>query len=353
MDQQDKKLSGEEVVALISAWLTNPRPPVPPQEASAELHDLLEYLAQLRKVMMAFSTGNIDEAVELRGYVGGALKALQGNLRHLAWQANMVAKGDLRQRVSFMGEFSTAFNEMVAQLEHNMQEIASSRDKLAQLNDALLRRIKRQEIDEDNLRRSELHFRHLAITDQLTKTLTRHQFFIMAGVEIINSMREGSELCVLMIDADYFKSVNDTYGHLVGDQVLRGLADRFKKVLRERDMLARYGGEEFVIMLPNASRASGFNVAERLRQSVAAKPLDTDGGPVPITISIGETYFSADSDVEYDTENAEGLLLSLINQADIALYRAKTSGRNQVVFGGPEDGDYSALVAAPSAANSN
>ena len=333
----------KDTLAAIYAWLTSPKPPEFSPEGSPELQEIILYIQSLRQIMAAFSSGNIDEPVEIRGYLGGHLKALQANLRHLTWQAHMVAKGDLRQRVSFMGEFSTAFNEMVIQLEQNMQEIASSRDKLAQMNSALLRRIKRKEIDEDNLRRSEMHFKHLAFTDQLTNTLTRHHFFVVGAMELTNIINHHEKLCLIMIDADYFKSVNDSYGHLAGDEVLKGLAERFQTLLRDRDMLARYGGEEFVIVLPQVDKELGLGIAERLRENVAQKPIATREGDIPITISLGLVYLSGEERFEYDINNAEGILLSMINQADIALYQAKHNGRNQVAFGGPENGDFSKI----------
>jgi diguanylate cyclase (GGDEF)-like protein len=329
----------QELTDLIYAWLFNPRPPAGNEDIAPRLAEILEYVGHLRNILSAFSKGSIDEPVNIRGFLGGHLKALQANLRHLTWQAHMVAQGDLRQRVSFMGEFSEAFNKMVEQLERNMHEIATSRDKLAELNDTLLRRIKLQEIDEENLRRSERHFKQLAINDQLTNTFTRRQFLMLANMELKNIIQENATLCLLMIDADFFKKVNDTYGHIVGDQVLRSLSDRFKKVLREKDILARYGGEEFVIILPRVSKDIGFKVAERLRTAVCDSPVKTSAGEIFTSISMGQTFFSGMQEFKYQLENIEEILLSLINQADIALYNSKHGGRNRVSFGGPENGD--------------
>lgn len=344
-NEPQKELTAQDILELVHSWLYDPSPLAPTEDAPPVLIDIVNYLNGMRQVLQAFSTGNIDHPVGIRGYMGGHLKGLQANLRHLAWQARMVAMGDLRQRVSFMGEFSSAFNEMVAQLQANLKEIAANRDQLAELNEALLRRIKRQEINEENLKRSEKHFRRLAITDSLTGALTRQHFFVTASLEMARTINEKGQMCVLMIDVDHFKQVNDNYGHLVGDQVLKGLSGRFKTALRERDVLARYGGEEFIVMLPRASREVGIVVAERLRQGVDGHPIATNGGVVKATVSVGGVYFATESSSsKISQKQIEPLLLNMINFADLALYQAKNQGRNQVVFGGPENGDFGETI---------
>ena len=344
--ENDNTLCGDELLKFVRSWLYDAKPPEPPEDASPLLMDLVAYLNGLRQMLAAFSSGNIEHPVNIRGFVGGHLKALQANLRHLTWQARMVSQGDLRQRVSFMGEFSQAFNEMVVTLEQNMHDLAAARDQLAELNQDLLVRIKRQEITEENLKRSEKHFRELAITDNLTKALTRHHFFVTASLEMGRIISEHSQMCLLMIDIDLFKNVNDTYGHLVGDQVLRGVADIFRATLRERDVLARYGGEEFIVMLPRARRSEGQQVAERLRQAVAATPIKTDKGDISITISIGVVFWAALQKYNYHQRQIEPLLLRMMDTADLALYQAKDQGRNKVIFGGPDDGDFSQILEA-------
>ena len=123
-----------------------------------------------------------------------------------------------------------------------------------------------------------------------------------------------------MMDLDQLKSVNDTYGHAVGDQVLRTLADRLSQHVREFDILCRYGGDEFALLLPETDLFMASSVAERLRASISDEPINTDGGPVPITISLGVTKATP------NTSNLEELLKS----ADRALYAAKQGGRNRL-----------------------
>jgi diguanylate cyclase (GGDEF)-like protein len=123
-----------------------------------------------------------------------------------------------------------------------------------------------------------------------------------------------------MLDIDHFKQVNDTYGHAVGDQVLRAVARRCRESLRGIDLLGRYGGEEFAALLPEDELAGARRAAERLRQHIANAPVDTERGLLNITISLGAAAVS------------EGCpdLTALLDRADAAMYAAKKAGRNRV-----------------------
>jgi diguanylate cyclase (GGDEF)-like protein/PAS domain S-box-containing protein len=138
--------------------------------------------------------------------------------------------------------------------------------------------------------------------------------------EIDRSQRFDRPLSLLMVDIDHFKRVNDTYGHPIGDLVLKELADRLKNHLRSIDILSRYGGEEFVIILPETATDHATEVAERLREVVEQKPFTPDGLALPITISLGISTLNGDAlDIQ-----------TLIKNADDAMYVSKRSGRNQV-----------------------
>ena len=128
-------------------------------------------------------------------------------------------------------------------------------------------------------------------------------------------------LAVVMLDLDFFKAVNDTYGHAAGDVVLKEAASRMAKSARGYDVVGRYGGEEFLIILPNCSLEDAAVQAERLRQLIGNVPIDIDDGPITVTASIGV----AASDISGVETTYE-----LINQADKALYAAKKNGRNRV-----------------------
>jgi diguanylate cyclase (GGDEF)-like protein len=172
---------------------------------------------------------------------------------------------------------------------------------------------------------AEVH--RLAITDSLTELYNRRHFFSLAQQECERSSRFGHPFSIAMLDIDHFKQINDSYGHLVGDQVLRALANLCQKVVRKVDILGRYGGEEFIILLPETDTAQAFQVAERLREKIYSTPLRTDVGEFFITTSIGIATPVCSSNI---TVRPNRRLEDIINQADQALYQAKQSGRNRV-----------------------
>jgi diguanylate cyclase (GGDEF)-like protein len=162
----------------------------------------------------------------------------------------------------------------------------------------------------------------LATLDGLTGTYNRRHFMGLAHLAFESARRFGQSLTALMLDVDHFKSVNDRFGHHVGDQVLRAVADRCRQALRSIDVLGRYGGEEFAILLPGTNRHNAAMVlAERIRQRIAEEPVLTDSGPVTVTVSVGVAAMD-------DTTADPG---ELLKRADAALYEAKQAGRNRVV----------------------
>ena len=128
---------------------------------------------------------------------------------------------------------------------------------------------------------------YLAITDGLTGMYNRRYFMALADHEVARTQRYRRQLSVIMMDIDRFKNVNDSYGHIVGDQVLTEISDRCRKNKRRVDVIGRYGGEEFLVLLPETALQQGQLVAERLRKAIADTPVETDKGPVPMTMSLG------------------------------------------------------------------
>jgi diguanylate cyclase (GGDEF)-like protein len=127
-------------------------------------------------------------------------------------------------------------------------------------------------------------------------------------------------MTLALLDLDHFKVVNDTYGHLAGDEVLRETTRRIKSIVRDYDILGRYGGEEFLIVIPGADRQSALSVYERIREGIGSPPMNTSAAPLVVTVSMGVA--------EYDGTMSDEELIQL---ADDALYRAKDLGRNRVV----------------------
>jgi two-component system, cell cycle response regulator len=158
-----------------------------------------------------------------------------------------------------------------------------------------------------------------ATHDSVTETLNRRAVIEALEIEMARALRQHTPLAVAMLDLDHFKRVNDRFGHLAGDAVLRSVAERIEKSLRPYDVVGRYGGEEFLLVLPGCNLEQALEVAERLRQGLAADPVGFDKRQIKVTTSIGIAALTQEK-VEESNE--------LIKLADDALYRAKQSGRN-------------------------
>ena len=162
-----------------------------------------------------------------------------------------------------------------------------------------------------------------AVKDELTALFTREVFDAILSKEIEKVKRNGISLCLLMIDLDDFKKINDTQGHIVGDEVLSQMGRLILSHIRDMDIAARYGGEEFAIIMPEVAVESAANIAERLRKEIEL--LEFDWGKVTVSIGVG--------DVGEDTSSAGQLL----NKADEALYSAKSAGKNRVFYSKKND----------------
>jgi len=162
--------------------------------------------------------------------------------------------------------------------------------------------------------------------DGLTQLQTRASVLEGLQEKLERVKKTGAPLCIVMVDIDFFKKVNDNFGHLVGDKVLHDVASRMGGALRASEDVGRYGGEEFLIVLPDAVMGAAHIVAERVRSHVAATPIQASGSLVPVTVSLGLAQALPDEPMD-----------SLIARADSALYEAKRKGRNRVELA-PEAG---------------
>jgi two-component system cell cycle response regulator len=162
--------------------------------------------------------------------------------------------------------------------------------------------------------------RLMASTDPLTGLLNRRRFLEQAESEFLRSQRYQHELAVVMLDIDHFKTINDTHGHFVGDQVLIAMSRATENLLRGTDIMGRWGGEEFVILMPETPIAGAAILAERLREALARLTVDTAAGTLRFTISAGVTARSG----------PDAAITDIMQRADTALYAAKHHGRNRI-----------------------
>ena len=168
------------------------------------------------------------------------------------------------------------------------------------------------------------HLYELAMVDGLTGLFVRRYFDARIEEEIERSRRYGTPFSVIMLDVDDFKKLNDTYGHLVGDRVLRAIANVIKAQMRGVDTAARYGGEEMGVILPRTEMVGAYNLAERIREAIAELRITTDDEPpraLAVTASLGISAFP-------ESKALDGV--DLVRRADKALYRAKKTGKNRV-----------------------
>lgn len=204
--------------------------------------------------------------------------------------AARLAEGKLSHRVVIhrhdeLGELAAAFNTMAGRLEANQAALEA-----------------------------------FATHDGLTGLYNHRTFYKLLEDELARAQRFNRPVALLLLDIDHFKRVNDTYGHLAGDAVLRGLSELLRREARAIDRVCRYGGEEITVILPETDPDAAANFAERLRAAVEAQPFDANSEPIRITVSIGVASWPAQADSE-----------TLVAGADTALYAAKEGGRNRVV----------------------
>lgn len=292
----------EEVVRLVGEALNLPHPSVADEALLHEvtgLEMLLEEIATLRELALALSRGELDYSTRHRGIVIGALKSMQANLRHLTWQAQRIASGDLDVRVNFLGQFSEAFNRMTAQLKGTLEE----KDKLA------------------------ARYKELSDHDSLTGLYNRTAFLENATRLLTEEAYRERGSAVIMSDIDYFKGINDKYGHHCGDEVLRRVSRLFRDNLRREDLLCRYGGEEFLVLTPGISRDAACKVAQRLCDAVRELRITCGCATVSVTASFGVCAIPPMG----ENELTESVLREHVQIVDLNLYRAKSTGRDRVV----------------------
>ncbi|HTO63436.1 MAG TPA: GGDEF domain-containing protein [Bradyrhizobium sp.] len=209
------------------------------------------------------------------------------------------------------------------QVKSIVETVARSTRQMRDTNKVLEERLATSKSEISNLQHSLEAIRAESLTDPLTGLGNRKYFDRMIETAVQTSLANNEPLSLLMFDIDHFKSFNDSYGHLTGDQVLRLVGQSLKQLMKGQDITARYGGEEFAVVLPNTALRHALSVADQLRRTVMAKELKKKStGEIlgRVTISVGVSLLRPDDDTD-----------ALIERADTCLYAAKRAGRNRVI----------------------
>lgn len=228
-------------------------------------------------------------------------------LQKLMAAADRIADGDLEIRLTAtrndeLGHLTRVFNEMAGRLRQNHAEIMAANQAMQQQNRVL---------------------ETLSITDSLTGLYNRSKLDAILSDQLARFRRTQREFTLLMMDIDHFKTLNDTYGHLTGDEVLAAVAQILSQSIRSIDYAARYGGDEFIIILVETSAAQALKTAERICNQVEGMVYNIDGSSIAVTVSIGIVQCQP----EDETPTA------VLARADMALYEAKRAGRNRAHYG--------------------
>jgi diguanylate cyclase len=214
-------------------------------------------------------------------------------------------------------------NHGLSDIKTVLSEIIAETKELAETSMLLQTQLDESAIELKKLREELVQAHETAKTDALTGLLNRRAFDQNLDTQIKNNRQTNSELCLLILDLDHFKKVNDTYGHQVGDNVLRYTANLMKQHITKNHYPARYGGEEMAIIMPDTPFNKAMDIAEKIRSSLSLHPLKRKGSKESIgivTVSIGVSGLKSNDSIE-----------SLIERADQAMYLAKKNGRNQVM----------------------
>jgi diguanylate cyclase len=209
------------------------------------------------------------------------------------------------------------------QVKSVVDQLVKSTHEMRDINKALEQRLTLSKSEISNLQQSLEAIRAESLTDPLTGLGNRKYFDRMIETAVQSALAGGEPLSLLMFDIDHFKSFNDSYGHLTGDQVLRLVGMSLKQTIKGQDITARYGGEEFAVVLPNTALRQALTVADHIRRAVMAKELKKKStGEIlgRVTISVGVSMLKPGDDTD-----------TLIERADACLYVAKRNGRNRVI----------------------
>ncbi|CAM3628093.1 putative signaling protein [Pseudomonas reidholzensis] len=283
-------------------------------------HEFEAYLQQLNERLETFQS-HLHEASAGHADNSCAARELDSQLREQVdgLQSSVQGAADLD---SLKHILDNRLEGLLVTIDDHQQERDRREQELAGRLHGLAERVANMEQEALGYREHLEEQRQKALIDPLTGLPNRAAWSEQVEREVLDWQENGGHLSMAILDLDHFKRINDSYGHLAGDKVLKIVADQLRKRLRGRDFIARFGGEEFVLLLPQTSPAAGSQVAEVLRAAIEACPFHFKGERVVITASIGLSAFRAG-------ERGDQVL----KRADAALYRAKDLGRNRVEQG--------------------
>lgn len=223
----------------------------------------------------------------------------------------------------FSGELEKAADGSADELNVLIRDVMAETQKVAQRNRDLEQQLSSSTQEIDGLQEDLKKVRQEALTDGLTGLANRKCFDVRLADGMVSSTESGERLSLMLLDIDFFKKFNDTYGHQIGDQVLKLVAQSLRKTVKGQDTAARYGGEEFAVILPNTELDNAVKLAETIRVNLAKQVLKnrrTGDSFGKVTVSIGVASFQKGESME-----------DLVHRSDKALYKAKQDGRNRVV----------------------
>ncbi len=285
--------------------------------ADSGQRDFEEYLRQLNERLESFlghlgdaHAGYTDVLDNARGFDQSLREQVSG------LQASVQQATDLN---SLKLAVDSRLNGLLASMDEHQREQAEHEQEVSGRLQALMERVNSMEQDAKAFHSHLEDQRQKALTDPLTGLPNRAALSERLEQEVARRHRDGGDLLLAVLDIDHFKRINDDFGHLAGDKVLKIIAGELRKRLRQADFIARFGGEEFVVLLPATSLEAGRQLLERLRAAIAACPFHFKGEPLSITCSAGITAFEGNEAGE-----------AVFERADQALYRAKRAGRDRL-----------------------
>ncbi|NBF00695.1 diguanylate cyclase [Pseudomonas sp. Fl5BN2] len=283
-------------------------------------HEFEDYLKQLNERLEAFQS-NLQAASEGHADSNSAARAMDTQIREQVdgLQSSVQEAADLDDLKQVL---ESHLEGLLGTMDQHQKQRDEREKEVAARLQSLAERVSSMEQEAQGYREHLEEQRQKALIDPLTGLPNRAAWTERLEHEVGEWQQHGNSLLLAMLDLDHFKRINDNYGHLAGDKVLKIIANVLRKRLRGSDFIARFGGEEFVLLMPNTPWPVGARIVEALRAAIEACPFHFKGEPVTITVSIGLSAFK--------TGDRSDLV---IKRADQALYRAKDAGRNRVEAG--------------------